>query len=295
MHFRRDDNLYLYTFDDGQTQQLTDFQFPTTFPAIAPDGSSLVFTVNDDYSRSLPEGVFLYDLTTGELRDFSIPNLYFYALRYSPDSQWVAYSVYSPEGTHDLHVKRIRDGATVRITEGVSNGLPYWHPDGNMLLFSVGSRSGEPTRFYTVDLISGETHLLVDVPSDAYFRNWTVDGEGALFSLYVDGDERGIWAVSTDGEYRLKLTSDLYETYDLCYWRNQLGPIADLMNPWVIGQMGAGSGDTSNQIVIPEYPRIDLNPYGIPADGDEDEDGITNLYDKCPFVRGSALNQGCPF
>jgi serine/threonine protein kinase len=92
------------------------------------------------------------DIETGELQDVSPehPQYAAHSLRYSPDGQWLAFSLLvDPGRLRSLFIARAEDGKPVdhkqwiQVTDGFWDYHSWWSPDGNTLYF-LSQRDGFP-------------------------------------------------------------------------------------------------------------------------------------------------------
>ena len=127
-----EDQVYLTNQDgSGKPEQLT-----TGFAAMlyaaewAPDAAHLAFSDKDGKLYVLA----LADKKVTQIAD----DLYGRILDYvwSPDGQWLAFSLGEQNGNRSLHIYSLADAKAHRVTEGYfSEYSPAWDPKGNYLFF----------------------------------------------------------------------------------------------------------------------------------------------------------------
>lgn len=131
-------------------------------PAISPDGKALSFVRNrgDLIVRDVVSGV-----ERRVLESWNVPSY-----RWSPDSEWIAYSVADEEYNDDVWVVRA-DGSqpAVNISRHPDNDSdPAWSADGNILAFT-GRRAGHDSDLQYV-FLSPRLAELSSVDRDEYFQ-----------------------------------------------------------------------------------------------------------------------------
>jgi tricorn protease len=132
--------IFSYDFRTAKETQLTRSTGNDELPLVAPDGKSLAYVRDGRELRIVSlDGTGDRVLATGQLRE---P-----ALRWSPDSKWIAFA--------DIGAKSFRtvmlvpaSGGTPREADFLANGETAgriaWSPDGTFLLFDTAQRS-EPS------------------------------------------------------------------------------------------------------------------------------------------------------
>ena len=98
----------------------------------------------------------------------------------SPDGQWIAYSVSSPNKEEDKSKSRIwmipaAGGEAIALTaEGNSSSHPRWSPDGKWLGF-LSSRDEGKTQVWVLNRLGGEAQKLTDTPQNVEDFVWSPD------------------------------------------------------------------------------------------------------------------------
>jgi dipeptidyl aminopeptidase/acylaminoacyl peptidase len=109
----------------------------------------------------------------------------------SPDGQWVAYSVATPDYDANHLVKNIwivpiSGGESRQLTQGGSDERPRWSPDGKLLAF-ISSRAGV-AQVYTVPVGGGDPVKVTSVSAAADNTLWSPDGKWISFTSAVYPD-----------------------------------------------------------------------------------------------------------
>ena len=126
------------------------------YALVSPDGRQLLF-------RSQRSGWLNYwtvPLAGGEPRQVAAQAAEQSEASWSPDGRSIAF-VSNTDGTHQLHVARVADGAVRRLVapaEGVV-GRPSWSPDGTRLGYTFGTTT-RPADLHVVEVASGRTTQL---------------------------------------------------------------------------------------------------------------------------------------
>ena len=87
----------------------------------------------------------------------------------SPDGQWIAYSISTPNREEDKSESRIwmiavTGGDPIALTaEGASSSHPRWSPDGKWLAF-LSARDEGKTQVWLLNRLGGEAQKLTDTP-----------------------------------------------------------------------------------------------------------------------------------
>ncbi|MDD5262634.1 MAG: hypothetical protein PHD76_12385 [Methylacidiphilales bacterium] len=97
-----------------------------------------------------------------------------------------------------IWISNIDGAAPKKIADGQS---PELSPDGTRLAYNTVQAIGQPAhrQIAVIDLATGKTTLLKDIPSDNCMEaRWSPDGKRLLFDYYTD-NERRIGLVNADG------------------------------------------------------------------------------------------------
>jgi tricorn protease len=145
-------NLVMYDFATGKQTVLTQPGNEDSGPKWSPDGKSVVYLRNDKELRVLTvptqAGAVVADRTvaSGALPRSSVA--------WSPDSQWIAYTVDDSRSFRNVNVVPAAGGESHPVSflaNGETNGV-VWSPDGKYILFATAQRS-EDVHIARVDLL----------------------------------------------------------------------------------------------------------------------------------------------
>ena len=111
--------------------------------------------------------------------------------RISPDGQWVAYTVQTPDVAnnktlHNIWIVPTGGGDARQLTSGDSDSLPQWSPDSTRIAF-LSKRDGT-SEIYIVSLRGGEPQKLTALSGDADNEQWSPDGQWIAFTSSVFPD-----------------------------------------------------------------------------------------------------------
>lgn len=205
-------NLWLYTPEDGTTQQLTSGSGGDYQPRWSPDGRTLVFFS----SRSGNADIWTVEVASGQLRQLTAdPGLDVNPF-YSPDGRWIAFQS-DRGGRKDLWVMA-SDGSDHRqlTTDAVLDHFIPWTPDSRSLLVKVpgeGARQvfldGSPSRELPEIRsaahmsLSPDGRLIIDVEGHRTLNVAPVDGGPPRRAFeFEDSDVRIDYPTwSPDGEW----------------------------------------------------------------------------------------------
>ncbi|MEQ1502691.1 MAG: hypothetical protein ABMB14_10695, partial [Myxococcota bacterium] len=179
-------DIYLYTGVEtpghGSTAVLTNGARARD-PDFSPDGSRLVYVVNDAQNNQLES--MTVDRRQRELTD-NTDHTQYSTPRFSPDGKWLALSVWR-EGNRDLWLYDPDGHPVRRLTMDVAIDTdPTWSPDGKWLFFD-SDRSGVPN-VYAIELATERLWQVTNVVTGAIKPTIHPDGHQFAFMQYsADG------------------------------------------------------------------------------------------------------------
>jgi len=109
----------------------------------------------------------------------------------SPDGQWVAFAVATPDMSANRNASNIwmastAGGEAMQLTQSGHDNSPAWSPDGKTLAF-LSSRDGN-SQVYVLSMDGGEAHSITHLSTGADMVKWSPDGKTIVFtsSVYPD-------------------------------------------------------------------------------------------------------------
>ncbi len=146
------------------------------YPAISPDGGTVVFCYRGDLYRVSADGGLAVPLTVNEAYDFKPV--------WSPDGSAIAFAS-DRHGSFDVFVMPASGGAPRRLTTSSATDLPSdFSPDGRHVLFSSGRVDAAPSalfpsgsvlpELYRVPVAGGRTEMVLTTP--ALDARWDATG-----------------------------------------------------------------------------------------------------------------------
>lgn len=153
-------------------------------PDVAPDGRTVVFTVQRADRRELAIAPLAADGTVGAIQTLaSEPRVNYTSPRWSLDGRWIAAEASFGEiALVDVSSRKIL--RTIRAALGGRAVTPAWLPDGTLLFAS--DRDGAGFRLYRIDLESLTVSRLEGTGPDARSPDVSRDGQRLVFVGYTE-------------------------------------------------------------------------------------------------------------
>ena len=210
-------------------------------PAISPDGSMVAFASN----RDGPWDLYILDLSTGEISQYTDTKTYEGNPTWSPDGKWLAYERYQLDNL-DIFFQDIAQtsGAIPLTNHPGADYAPNWSGQGRKIGY-ISTRNGKQEIWYA-DLDSPQEDKAVQVPGiDALsvgHPSWSIDGRYLSWSIVTkQGDHSlmtwdstrpeekpiysgpGDWPIwGGEGEILFSVIQSPYESYLTAYPGNHL-------------------------------------------------------------------------
>jgi len=165
--------------------RITTGPFHDTSPAVSPDGSLVAFASN----RNGPWDIFILDLNTGEIEQFTDTFAYDGNPTWSPDGQWLAYESYHVNNLEILIQDINRTSGEIPLTNHPgADFAPNWSKQGRLISF-VSTRNGLQEVWYA-DLDSREVDKAVPVANlpglSIDHPTWSPDGRYLTWSIVTE-------------------------------------------------------------------------------------------------------------
>ena len=162
-----------------------------TAPAFSPDGKTVAFSG----WRNGQFDIFLLDLATREITNFTHDEIYDGGPAFSPDGRSLVFASITGSGYRKLfRMDFAKPGVRYQLTTGKSNeNDPTFSPDGKRIYFT-SDRKG-PENIFALELATGRLFQYTDVVSGAFWPTVLRDPEGKGKDRLVFG---GYWKMSFD-------------------------------------------------------------------------------------------------
>jgi dipeptidyl aminopeptidase/acylaminoacyl peptidase len=244
--------LYVANANGGKARKLTNVTGFLTGPGWSPDGKQIAFLFTENAPREAgplapmtPETgevesrVYEQRLTTvnvssGEMRQLSPPQMYVYEYDWAPDGKQLAITAAPGAGDANWYVAQLYTLSSTGEMKNVYRpplqmAVPRWSPDGKSLAFIGGLMSDEGSTggdIYVVPSTGGEARdVTPNIKASPSWISWTdpsriifaadIDGAAGIGTLEVaSGRTESLWSgpesISTDawGAFAVSLASD---------------------------------------------------------------------------------------
>jgi dipeptidyl aminopeptidase/acylaminoacyl peptidase len=192
----------------------------------------------------------------------------------SPDAQWIAYTVTTPDldanhSTRNIWIVPTAGGAARQLTRGGSDQRPRWSPGGKRMAF-LSSRDGAQ-QIYTIVLEGGEATKLTSLSTGADNELWSPDGESVAFvsSVYPDCKDDACNSARDAEKEKSKVKAYIYEKLLYRHWTD-----------WSDGKRShlfvvAAAGGTPHDLTpgadydVPPFNLGETEPIGFSPDSAE--------------------------
>lgn len=268
--------------------RITSGPFQDITPSVSPDGSRVAFASN----RNGPWDIYILDLNSGEIEQFTDTYAYDGNPTWSPDGQWLAYESYRVNNLEILIQDINRTSGEIPLTNHPgADFAPNWSKQGRLIVF-VSTRNGRQEVWYAdldsreVDkaiLVKNLTGLSIDHPvwsPDGRYLTWSIVTEEGNHSLVTwdshDPDRNpvitgsGDWPLwSGNGEILYSVLEGPHDTYLTAYPGFE-GSFQVMMPAVKIpGHVEGISWSPANGFIYESYldPDTQPTPLWYPAEG----------------------------
>ncbi len=173
--------LAVTTLDGSVSRQLTEMANDVHSPAVSPDGSLIVYQV---LSR-----LWLYDVTSGEPRQFTLGPSLDTSARWTPDGEHVVYaSRRFAEPGRDICIRSIHGGEPTCLTgpDEFDDDGPDVSPDGTQIVWQR-TYSDLRNDLWIMNADGSNQRLLLDHSQFDNSPQWSPDGRFILFRSFRYG------------------------------------------------------------------------------------------------------------
>jgi dipeptidyl aminopeptidase/acylaminoacyl peptidase len=141
----------------------------------------------------------------------------------SPDGQWVAYTVSTPDldanrNAGNIWAVRTSGGDALQLTTGGHDSAPTWSPDGKTLAF-LSSRNGT-SQVYLLPMDGGEAREVTHLSTGADIVKFSPDGKTIAFtsSVYPDCKDDACNSARDAEKEKSKVKARVYEQLLYRHW-----------------------------------------------------------------------------
>ena len=178
--------------------RITTGPFQDITPAVSPDGSQVAFASN----RNGPWDIFILDLNSGDIHQFTDTYAYDGNPTWSPDGQWLAYESYRVNNLEILIQDIDRTSGEIPLTNHPgADFAPNWSKQGRLISF-VSTRNGLQEIWYA-DLDSREVDKAVQITNlpgiSANHPTWSPDGRYLTWAIVTEEGNHSL--VTWDSHY----------------------------------------------------------------------------------------------
>ncbi|HEY9528662.1 MAG TPA: hypothetical protein VIR02_16355, partial [Anaerolineales bacterium] len=170
------------------------------YPALAPDGQSVLYTSFREQN--------VYEVYSLDLSDESVDQLtdrlgVLTAPEFSPDGTSIVFARGNPSsGSYQIMVMG-RDGENVDNIPQVAGWDPTWSPDGKQILFASGAAGA--AQLFIVNLNGSNLHQVSNLPAIRGRSDWSADGQ-SIVTYSGPAWNREVYIMNADGSNARQLT-----------------------------------------------------------------------------------------
>jgi dipeptidyl aminopeptidase/acylaminoacyl peptidase len=141
----------------------------------------------------------------------------------SPDGQWIAYAVSTPDmdanrNAGNIWAVRTSGGEAVQLTSGEHDSSPVWSPDGKTLAF-ISARGGN-SQVYLLPMEGGEAREFTHLSTGADIVKFSPDGKSIAFtsSVYPDCKDDACNKSRDEEKEKSKVKAHVYDQLLYRHW-----------------------------------------------------------------------------
>lgn len=172
----RDGDFDIYTMrpDGSDVQQVTNGEFDELNPSWSPDGSQLVFYVQDPENLGMTD-LYVVDAAGGQPRRLTENDVLDQWPDWSPDGTLVAFTSAQGQdvGRRAIFALDLTTGATRQLTDGAGrDDDPVWSPDGQFIAFDSDRDGDGMFDVFVLNVATGEIHRVTDEDGNDVAPAW---------------------------------------------------------------------------------------------------------------------------
>jgi dipeptidyl aminopeptidase/acylaminoacyl peptidase len=177
--------------------------------------AGMLFTFATVHAQSVAKRVVMFDDLI-KMHRIADPKI-------SPDGQWVAYAVSTPDmeanrGISNIWAVRLAGGDAIQLTSGGHDSSPVWSPDGRTLAF-ISSRDGN-AQIYLLPMDGGEAREITHTSTGVDIVKFSPDGKTLAFtsSVYPDCKDDACNSARDEEKGKSKVKAHAYEQLLYRHW-----------------------------------------------------------------------------
>jgi TolB protein len=171
--------------------RLTSGSHQNITPEISPDGRYVAFSSN----RSGFWDIYILDLQTGDLEQFTDTAAYDANPSWSPDGLWLVYESYQIDNLEILIQDRNHSSGPIPLTRNpAADFAPDWSGQGRLISF-LSSRSGSLEVWYAnLDSPAEDKAIQIEYPPGEIVKhpNWSADGRYLTWAIITGEGEHSL-------------------------------------------------------------------------------------------------------